>query len=113
MNKGGQEWIQEPERCHSHSHAVHGESTHKILHDYSATAASNSQSLDQLREIASNQDHIGALPSHIRSRSHGDADIGLYQGWSVVDAVTDHGDIAPFAPQLSHPLCLLLRQKSS
>jgi hypothetical protein len=27
---------------------------------------------NQLREIASNQDHVGALASHIRSRSHGD-----------------------------------------
>ncbi len=54
-----------------------------------------------------------ALAGDVSSRSHGDSNIGLHQGGSVVDSVTDHGDIAPFAAQLGHPLCFLLRQQSS
>lgn len=65
MDKSGQERIEEPERCHCHSHAVHHERPHKVLHDDPATATSNAQSLDQFCEIASNQDHIRTLVSDI------------------------------------------------
>ena len=34
------------------------------------------------------------LHSHIRSRAHGDADLGLRQRWSIVDPITGHGDEA-------------------
>jgi hypothetical protein len=40
----------------------------------------HTKGLDQLREIAANQDDIGALPRNVRSRPHGDANVGLYQG---------------------------------
>jgi len=113
MNKRGQERIEKTECCHSHTHAVHDQRAHKILHDDPSAASRDPQSFDQLREIASNQNHVRTFSGHIRSRSHGDADIGLDQRWSVVDSITDHGNISPFAAQPGHPLRFLFRQQSS
>ena len=53
MNECGQEWIKKAKRCHSDSDAIHDQRAHKVLHDDPATASSNPQSFDQLREIAS------------------------------------------------------------
>ncbi len=97
MNKSGQKRIEKTERRHSHSHAVHYQRAHKVLHNDAAAASSNPQSFDQFRQIASNQDHIRALPSYISSRSHGDTDISLHEGWSVIDSVADHCDITTLA----------------
>src|SRR5690348_11004820 len=108
MNKSRQERIEEPEGRHSHPYAVHHQCADKVLHDDATATASNPQSFDQLRKITSNQDHIRALPSYISSRSHGDTDIGLHEGWSVIDSVADHRDVTTLATQLSHPLCFLL-----
>src|ERR1039457_1478939 len=40
VNKGGQERIEKAEGGHSHSHAVHDQRAHKVLHDDPAAASS-------------------------------------------------------------------------
>ena len=44
--------------------------------------------------ILGQQRHIGSLKRHLGpGRAHGDADIGAGKGGSVVDAITDEGDL--------------------
>jgi hypothetical protein len=73
----------------------------------------NPQCLDQLNEIAANQDDIGALLRNVRSRLHGDSNIGIYKGRSVVNAVADHRNLAILSAKLADPFGLLVWQKLS
>jgi hypothetical protein len=77
VNEGRQQRIEKAEGRHSDSYAVHDQRTHEVLDDDPSTASRSPQRLDEFREVASNQDHIRALPSHVSSRTHSDANIGL------------------------------------
>ena len=45
-------------------------------------------------ELAAHQRDIRGLDGHVGAGADGDADIGLGQGWGVVDPVIDHGDLS-------------------
>ena len=78
MDKRGEKRVQQAKGCHAHAYSVDKQRACKILHDDPTTATREVQSLDQLGEITSNQDHIRAFAGDIRSRSHGNSYVGLY-----------------------------------
>jgi hypothetical protein len=60
-------------------------------------------------EVVVGEDHVGGLLGHLGSAPpHRDANVGLPQGWGVVDPVSGHRDYMPTALQrLDHAMFLL------
>src|ERR1700730_1243704 len=113
VNEGRQERVEKTERSHADSYAVHDQRADKVLHDDPATKSCDAQGIHKLGKIASDQNHIRALPSDISSGTHSNSDVGLYQGRSVVDTISDHCDFSTFAAQLADPLRFLLWEQLS
>ena len=57
------------------------------------------------REVVISENHTGRFFAHRRAGdTHGDADVGVFQGRRIVDAVTSHGnDMAARPPTSDAP----------
>ena len=92
MNKGGE---QGPEQTASGKHdakRIDGQRTGKVLPDGAAYTPGHPQRFNEAHKIVAEQDHIGALPRHIRAGAHRNTHARLDQGRSIVHAVAHHGD---------------------
>ena len=50
-------------------------------------------SIDNRSKVIVGQNHIGSIFGHIcPSDAHGNADVGSFERWRIIDAVTGHGD---------------------
>ncbi|HUM13915.1 MAG TPA: hypothetical protein VLT82_23405 [Myxococcaceae bacterium] len=110
MDERREQRIQPVQGGKCHAGAVHAEGSPEILEDDSAASAGNPDGLHQDLRIVPKEEHASALPGNFGPTAHGDSDVCLREGRSVVDAVTHHGDAVPLGAKLSHALELLLRQ---
>jgi hypothetical protein len=69
------------------------------------------EGVDELGEIAANEDNVGAFAGNIGARAHGDADGGLHQCGRIVDTVANHGHFVALFRELLHVLQFIFGEK--
>ena len=70
---------------------VVGEGPEQVALDRAQRAAAETQRIGRAAQVAAHDRQVARLDGDVGARSHGDADVGLRQCGSVVDAVAHHG----------------------
>ena len=109
-DSGGQSYLAR-EREHDQSYH-HRHRKDQILADDAAGPATELNGVSDLVEVVSHDHHVGGLECDVcASRTERDPDIGHRERWSVVYAVSYHGDRAMPLPESLEDLCLSIWQK--
>jgi len=111
VNERGEQRVEEPEGSEADADAVDDKRADEILQDGATAATGGVEGVDELGEIAADEDNVGAFAGHVGARAHGDADGGLHQGRSIVDPVADHGGFVAFLAELLHVLRFIFGEK--
>ena len=91
MHEGRGHRPQQPQPGGDHADDVDHHRSYEIHHDDAPGPAGHPHGLDQVGRGGAHEHHVPGLAGHVRSRAHGDADVGGAQGGGVVDAVAHHG----------------------
>jgi hypothetical protein len=91
MNERCEQRIEQSSRSHPDADAVHDEGSIEILEDDGPALSCDANRLDELFEIVSNQDDVGAFASDIRARAHGYTNCCLAECGRIIDPITQHG----------------------
>ena len=93
-----------------HADAVEGDRQADVLHHLAIAPAADLARVEQRIEPVAEDDDVGRIDGDVGSPAHGNAHIGLHEGRGIVDAITDHGDLAALL-QRADQRDLVLRQQ--
>src|SRR6516165_925575 len=96
--------------CNRNAQHVIDEGEKKILLDIPHRCPTQEPRPDDSPKIPLNERDPGALHGYVCARTHGNADLRLRQGRSVVDSIARHGDETSLFLQPLYMLALILRQ---
>ncbi len=109
----GDHRAEEPDRGEREGCRVVAEGPAEVLADDAQGTAGQVERRDHAPQVARDEREVGGLYRHVRPGADRDAEVGLSQGGSVVDAVADHGDHPSACLELANFVDLVLRQDLS
>ncbi len=112
MDDHGHADARQPQHGARHEQRDDPHAHEQVLHDHAAAGAREREGVRELAEVVRHEGNVSGLKRHVARRAaHGDGDVRLGHGGSVVDAVA-HDDHAVMAPlELGHDAGLVLRQE--
>src|SRR5439155_24640687 len=103
------DWVQQTGR-HRYKHHVVGESPEQVLVNRRDRATGERDGRRDTPQITTYQGYVRGSYRHVSAGADRDSKVSLGQGWSVVDAVADHGDRVAGGLQFSDSSRLLIRR---
>lgn len=81
------------EKAHGNGDTDHivGKGPEEVLLDIADGGAGKLNGGSHIRQSVAHEDDVSRLDGHICTISDGHPDMGLGQGWGIVDAISDHG----------------------